>query len=144
MYIIGQNYTTNNADIELFSNLGNYLPHTPLQCPTKNFIPILRNPDNVKPMVILGMSSLTVCLHTMIILVPRLEVEGFKPIRGLSLHQLVLEGVFGQLRIILHPHFFQHPSSISTDGFYAQAQFFSNIRYCFSRSNHTHHLKFTV
>lgn len=28
MYIIGRNYTTNNTDTELLSNLGNYLTNT--------------------------------------------------------------------------------------------------------------------
>ena len=83
MYMFRGNNAAHYLHTKFFSNLNNYFANTPLQISSENFIAVFGYPNNVKSMMIFGMRPFAISFHTISITSTRLEVEGFKPFRGL-------------------------------------------------------------
>src|SRR5258708_19909035 len=65
-------------------------------------------------------------------------------LRWRLVHQLGLERVANEFGVSLHTGFFQNPSAIGTDGFYAEGKLLRHFLDGFSRSDHPQDLKFAV
>jgi len=49
-----------------------------------------------------------------------------------SIDQIILDRVINDICIVGHIHFLQYPGTVSTDRFYAQAQFIGDLRHALS------------
>ena len=75
--------TTDYRDAKLLCNLSHNLSHSSLKSPSQNFVTIFCDPNYMESMVILGVTAFAITFHWHRLKAARLEVEGFKPIRGL-------------------------------------------------------------
>ncbi|MDB6067623.1 MAG: Enolase [Pedosphaera sp.] len=64
--------------------------------------------------------------------------------KRMSFHQLVLDGIVHEFRVIFHAHFFQDSAAIGADGLHAQGQFLGNFADDLSRGDQSQHLKFAI
>jgi hypothetical protein len=60
------------------------------------------------------------------------------------IHQLVLDGIMYQFRIVFHVHFFKNARAVGADSFYTQGEFVGDFRDGFAGCQHAQNLIFPV